>query len=151
MSVAEYMAPETVICPYCQNPAVYLESSESVYHGRDYGPMYRCEPCDAHVGVHPGTTKPLGRMANKELREWKMRAHAAFDPIWQARFDLKRAQDPKYTRGMARGGRYKKLAGLLGIERKDCHIGHFDVDQCKQVIAICQSGALEDKVINKRA
>ena len=31
----------------------------------------------AYVGVHKGTDKPLGRLANAELRYWKKRAHAA--------------------------------------------------------------------------
>ena len=30
--------------------------------------IYICKPCDAYVGVHKGTDKALGRLANKELR-----------------------------------------------------------------------------------
>lgn len=137
------MSDESVVCDYCLGPAV-LTSSTEVYGGRDYGLIYLCRPCNAYVGVHKGTTKPLGRLADKELRYWKQRAHAAFDPIWQARLARKRAEDPKYIRAMARGGRYKRLAQLLGVPREECHIGTFDVDQCKAVVAICESGQLED-------
>jgi hypothetical protein len=45
---------------------------------------------------------------------------------------------------MARGGRYKKLAELMGISKKECHIGMFDVDQCRRVVEICSSGALQE-------
>ena len=72
-------------CPYCGS-AVELKDSAVVYHGRSYGPIYLCSrwpECDAYVGVHKGTERPLGRLANAELREWKKRAHAAIDDLWK--------------------------------------------------------------------
>ena len=134
----------SVICPYCRKPAKFMESSALIYHGRNYGPVYACMPCGAWVGCHPNTTRPLGRLANAELREMKMKTHAAFDPIWTARFERKHAIDPRYKKAMARGGRYKKLAELLEIPREQCHIGMFDVDLCRRTIEICAAGALED-------
>ena len=94
----------SVICPYCRKPAKFMESSALIYHGRNYGPVYACMPCGAWVGCHPNTTRPLGRLANAELREMKMKTHAAFDPIWTARFERKHAIDPRYKKAMARGG-----------------------------------------------
>ncbi len=132
-----------VVCPYCQGRA-QLVSSKEVYNGRDYGPIYLCRPCDAWVGCHKGMTKPLGRLANAELRKWKIAAHDAFDPIWRRRWIRKHSEDPKYKKGMARGGRYKKLAELMGIPRAECHIGMFDVEQCRLTVEICQSGALKN-------
>lgn len=132
-----------ITCPYCQQPAKYMASSEAVYHGRDYGPLWACLKCEAWVGCHPGTKKPLGRLANAELRKAKMAAHAAFDPIWKARYATKSPADPKYKKGMARGGRYKKLAELMGLTRDECHIGEMNVEQCLKVVELCQSGALE--------
>jgi len=134
---------ESLTCPYCQGE-VLLASSTEVYGGRDYGPIYLCRPCWAYVGCHPGTTKPLGRLANAELREWKKRAHAAFDPIWRERFARKNAIDPTYKKGMARGGRYKCLAELMGITRQECHIGMFDISQCQQVVELCAAGLLTE-------
>ena len=136
----------TIHCPYCTKPAKYLPSSATIYHGHDYGPVYACLPCDAWVGCHPGTDKPLGRLADAELRAMKMRTHAAFDPIWKARFERKNVIDPRYKKGMARGGRYKVLAELMGIPRNECHIGMFDVARCQRAIEICNSGALETDV-----
>jgi len=98
--------------------------NSNVVYGRSYGMIYLCRPCDAYVGVHKGTDKPLGRLADKELRYWKMAAHEAFDPIWQ-------------SKAMKRNEAYKWLAGCMGLKPKETHIGMFDVQQCKKVIKIC--------------
>jgi hypothetical protein len=131
-------------CPYCSARARYLHSSAQLYNGRDFGPVWACLRCRAWVGCHKGTMIPLGRLADAHLRRWKRNVHAVFDPIWEARFHSKRASDPKYTKAHARGGRYKRLAELMGIPRAECHIGMFDAERCKQAIAIIESGALED-------
>ncbi len=120
------MAAEPVICPYCGQPAV-LTSSEEVY-GRDYGLLYLCAPCDAYVGVHRGTTKPKGTLANAELREWRKRAHAAFDPLWQ---DIL-TTCPNVAKHKARNGAYRLLAEQLEIPVKECHIGMMDEATCDQ-------------------
>jgi hypothetical protein len=88
------------------------------------------------VGVHKGTDKPLGRMANKELRGWKGRAHAAFDPLWKRKLELYRHEGA--TKGWARGTGYKWLAGQLGIPAQECHIAMFDVEMCKRVVEVCR-------------
>ncbi|HEY1900740.1 MAG TPA: zinc-finger-containing protein [Steroidobacteraceae bacterium] len=130
------------ICPYCTATAVYLPSSAQIYQGRDYGPVWCCNVCNAYVGCHPGTNRPLGRLANAELRKWKRAVHHVFDPIWRRRYELRVLDDPKYKVWMARGGRYKQLAQLLGIPVDQCHIGMFDVPMCKRAVEICQSGQL---------
>lgn len=136
----------TPICPYCGKWSELVTGAEIYPHRPDLRDLkfYRCEPCDAYVGCHRGTLKPLGRLADAELRHWKKRAHKAFDPIWEERLKKRSATDRKYTKAMARGGRYKRLAELLGIPRGECHIGMFDVELCKQTEALCNSGVLED-------
>lgn len=134
------------ICPYCGR-AAELQDSAMLYDGRSFGAVWVCPgwpACDAYVGCHKDTDRPLGRLANKELRELKKQAHAAFDPIWKARYFRKRREDPSYVKGMARGGRYKRLAELMGIPKTECHIGMFDIDRCRLAIEICRSGQLED-------
>ena len=74
----------TVICDYCGKPARLVNSS-MVYNGQDHGMIWLCHPCYAWVGVHKGTDEPLGRLADAELRHWKRKAHAAFDPLWRGR------------------------------------------------------------------
>ncbi len=109
-----------VYCQYCNQKANLVDSS--VIYGKSYGLIYLCKPCDAYVGVHKGTTKPLGILANAELREWKKKAHSIFDPIWK---------NGKYTRKEA----YRILADKLG--EKEVHIGESDIDKCKKIIEIC--------------
>lgn len=131
------------VCPYCSNESQLVDSA--VVYGRSYGPIYLCQPCDAYVGVHKGTTKPLGRLANKELRGWKQRAHAAFDPLWQHKLAKRRRErGPEYKKHWARNSGYAWLAKQLGIERNDCHIGMFDVETCKRVVEICQAVGRRD-------
>ncbi|MES3674406.1 zinc-finger-containing protein [Halomonas elongata] len=136
----------TPLCPYCGQFSAKVGGDAIYPHRPDlhHKVFYLCSPCNAYVGTHPGTDQPLGRLADAELRHWKSRTHVAFDPIWQRRFERKRAIDPSYKKGMARGGRYRRLAELMGIPRKECHIGMFDVAACQRAIEICQSGALED-------
>lgn len=118
-----------VTCDYCGKDAELVDSSV-IYphrlelHGRN---VYRCQPCGAWVGCHPNTVKPLGRLANAELRRAKMQAHAVFDPLWR---------DGTMTRGKA----YKALAIALNIPKGKCHIGMFDVEQCERVIAAVNGG-----------
>jgi hypothetical protein len=135
-----------VKCDYCQRPAKLVSGLVVYPHRRDLADkmFYLCVPCDAYVGCHMGTTFPFGRLANAELRKAKTAAHAAFDPIWQYRLSVKRKTDKSYTKGHARGGRYKKLGELMGIPGENCHIGMFDVEQCKKAVEICRSGAMEN-------
>jgi hypothetical protein len=119
----------SVTCPYCDQAAEYVDSSE--VYGRNYGMMYLCRPCCAWVGVHKGTNRPLGKLANKELREWKIKAHAAFDPLWKAKMRQ------GHSKKAARNSGYTWLAAQMGIPRDECHIGMFDVEQCKRVVEIC--------------
>lgn len=115
-----------VICPYCDQPAELVTGQDVYPHRRDLWTkrFWACDPCDARCGCHGNTDQPLGRLANAELRQARMRAHAAFDPIW------KRGKK-------GRSAAYKWLADQLGIEPKDCHIGMFDVETCGRVVSIC--------------
>lgn len=114
---------QEVYCPYCGNKAEYVDSAE--IYGKSYGMVYLCRPCDAYVGVHDGTDTPLGRLANRDLRRWRNRVHAAFDPLWQ---------QGRYRR--RRNDAYAWLAGKMGLTKEETHIAMFDVEQCKQVIQI---------------
>lgn len=119
------------ICPYCNRLSKYVNSK--VVYGKDFGMMYRCAPCDAHVGVHKGTDKALGRLANNELRVWKNQTHRFFDNLWQR---AKIEQDREHKE--ARQAAYQWLADELGLSIEFCHIGMFDIDTCKKVIDLCK-------------
>lgn len=128
-------AKQKVTCPYCGADAEYRHSSV-VYGDRgDYGYLYVCANyprCDAYVGVHKGTYNPLGRMANAELRRWKGKAHKAFDVLWRRKMAIVGC-----SKKVARGLAYHWLSKQLGISERKCHIGMFDVAECKQVVDVC--------------
>lgn len=129
-------------CPYCNRRTKYLDSA--VVYGKSYGMIYHCAPCQAWVGVHKGTNKALGRLANKELRDWKVEAHKYFDPLWQ------RKMRQGYSKSKARHKAYKWLSQQMGMSIKVAHIGMFDVDQCKQVVEICKPYYHEPPTIYNR-
>lgn len=125
-------------CPY-DGAKVRLGYLVEVYGERARlfgdGHVWMCSnypKCDAYVGCHRGTTIPLGRIANRELRRAKMAAHAAFDPIW--RDYSRRNRVPKRR---ARLNAYLWLAEELRMPAEKCHIGEFDVAECLKVVEIC--------------
>lgn len=121
-----------VTCPYCSKPAQLVTGAVIYAHRPDLHHLkfWQCRPCDAYVGCHKAGngygdgSRPLGRLANAELRAAKSRAHAAFDPMWK-------------DGGMPRGKAYAWLARQLGIPKEQCHIGEFDVDTCRRVVELC--------------
>lgn len=115
----------TIECPYCGKFARKISGRILYPYRRDLRQLefYRCDPCDAHVGTHKNSGKPLGKLANAELRRAKMLAHKAFDPIWQ---------EGKLSRPAA----YGWLANKMHITRYKCHIGMFNLEQCEQVLSV---------------
>jgi len=113
-----------VICPYCGSDAKLIDS-ELVYGlGRSYGLVWDCRPCDAYVGTHKIKEKknqPLGRMADRQLRFWKIQAHQAFDPLWK-------------DKHMPRSSAYAFLAMVMRLPLEAAHIGMFDIAQCQLAI-----------------
>ena len=75
------------ICRYCGGiirlvPAadVYGSSTERLGMQNEY--LYQCQNCNARVGCHKGTTRPLGDVANEILRLKRIEAHQVFDAYW---------------------------------------------------------------------
>ena len=117
---------EKVFCPYCEGQAEFTDGK--IIYGKNFGMIYLCRNCVAYVGAHKRTGKPLGRLANAELRYWKKAAHTAFDPLWQ--------------RGRFKGHRnvaYGWLAQRMNLPAEETHIGMFDIAQCKKVINIMRN------------
>lgn len=126
--------PIVVKCPYCPGRQAECVDGTTIYPHRPdlaHKRFWRCPGCGAYVGCHPPATSPkggigdgsvpLGRLANAELRKLKSLAHAAFDPLFR---------DGPMTRRQA----YRWLAKELGISEDRCHIGEFDVHDCRRVI-----------------
>lgn len=121
-------------CPYCDGWSEKLTGADVYPHRPDLAEkvFYACRPCDARVGCHPGTDKPLGTLANRPLRRSRSRAHAAFDPLWR---------DAEH-RGKARRAAYARLAEAMGIAYQDCHISQFNEAQCEHAVQIIQQGGI---------
>ena len=123
------------ICRYCGGvirmvPArvVYGASTERL--GMDGEHIYQCQNCNARVGCHKGTTRPLGNVANEVLRLKRMETHRVFDACWK-------------QRGMSRTEAYRWLAVQLRLPEGRAHIGGFEMDQCQKVIELCEK--MKDK------
>jgi len=110
-----------MICPYCGKKAKWCENKE--VYGRNYGKSfmcYYCKDCDAYVGCHNNTERPLGTMANKELREWRIKAHKAIDGLWKSGI---------YKRKEV----YQDLNKAIG-NGTTVHIGASNIEICKRII-----------------
>jgi hypothetical protein len=110
---------DKIKCPYCGKEAKWCENK--VVYGKNYGKSYMCyycADCDAYVGCHNNTTEPLGTMANKELRELRVKCHELFDRFWQ---------DKKMTRKEA----YKLLEEKTGIK----HIAWTTKEECEKIVS----------------
>ena len=112
----------TVFCNYCGKPAEFVDSI--IVYGSSYGMIWFCKDCNAWVGVHKGTSTPLGTLANAELRAYRRKAHGLFDRIWRRRW-------------MSRGKAYAWLSEQMGLTREETHIGMFNAEQCRIVIDLC--------------
>ncbi len=123
-----------IACDYCRQPAQLVSGLKVYPHRPDLKSLrfWRCDPCGAYVGCHKNSPRhaPLGRLANSELRSWKQQAHSNFDPLWK-------------TGRMNRHEAYAWLADQMKIDFKDCHIGMFNVAQCKDVVRIITAKAEE--------
>ncbi len=112
------------ICPYCKS--LTINDSETAIYGREYKGrgVIRCikfPKCDSYVGLHQDG-RPLGRLADKKLRELKRKAHHYFDKIWKENL-------------VKRDTAYKSLSEDLGIPPEYTHIGMFSEKTCIKEIA----------------
>jgi len=99
----------------CQKHRTELESKMT-----RYGPRFSCPI--------PGCTIACwgnGNPADDKTRQARKDAHAAFDPLWEGG-------------GMSKGDAYRDLSKYMGLPQKETHIGCFDIEQCKLVVAFCR-------------
>lgn len=125
--MVDLILEKPTICRYCGSPVVFTSNAE--IYGKEYGngKCFLCRNCKAYVGVHTETLTPLGTLANDELRKWRHKAHNEFDKLWKGT-----------TRKMTRYNAYGWLSKQMNLTRDETHIALFEIEQCKQVIDICQ-------------
>jgi ssDNA-binding Zn-finger/Zn-ribbon topoisomerase 1 len=91
--------------------------------GSRYGPFWGCRrypECDGVIGCHPDGS-PLGTPANKETRQMRQVAHAAFDNWWPA---------ARMTRGEA--------YGWLEENGPKAHIADMTFEECVDLVAMLE-------------
>lgn len=123
------------VCPYCGRrsvlrPAEYVYGESTISTG---SLLYVCSgypECKAYVGVHEGTHKPKGILADSELRNKRIRAHRALDAVVRSGC-------------MNKDGVYIWLSSRLNLPYEETHIGYFSDYLCEQTIRECE-GALEN-------
>jgi hypothetical protein len=129
---------DTITCPYCSGYSQLVNGTVIYPHRPDLAKLkfWLCRPCWAYTGTHINSKRhaPKGRLANAELRAAKIAAHAAFDPKWR-------------NGGMSRKEAYKWLQTVMQREEQP-HIGWMDVNECKEVVALCssQKGEVKDVI-----
>lgn len=79
---------------------------------------YYCRECDAYVGCHKNSRRALGTMADKPLRNLRVKVHRTLDPLWRSR---------KYSRQTV----YDKLHEFFGFS---VHVGASDDDMCYEIL-----------------
>ena len=112
-------------CQYCNKEADWVENK--AYYGRNYGKSfmaYWCKDCDARVGCHNNTKEALGTLANKELRDLRMKAKKLF-------IEKKMGGDWKNKRLKSKA--YQFLTDIFG---KHFHFGESTVEECKDIIKL---------------
>lgn len=119
-------------CPYCNRNAKRVGGDVIYPHRPDLydKKFFACIPCDARVGCHSETGKPLGSLANRELRRARMLAHTYFDRLWKSA-----TREPAR---MSRTEAYAWLAEKLKLPASDCHIGLFDIRLCDELVKVVE-------------
>ena len=127
---------QIIKCPYCHGIAHLTPASEI------YGPdtkeewLYVCchyPACNSYVGVHKGTTRPLGTLANGDLRNKRIKAHKMFDLIWR-------------NNVMNRKAAYKWMSDKLCLPYEYAHIGCFSEYMCDQLIDACKDALSNNRI-----
>jgi len=117
-------------CPYCGS-AVHLRSADGIYKENSRNTqLYVCSKypaCDSYVRAYPGTTVPVGSLANSQLRSLRTTTHRHFDKLHE-------------TGVMTRKEAYGWLAFMLQSPLSQAHIGYLSEYYCNLIIE--ESGKL---------
>lgn len=115
-------------CGECSSPMRFVQRGEGE---RGFWGCTRYPECRGTHGAHPDGT-PLGKPADAATRQARVRAHAAFDRLWDG-------DDAP----MARGEAYRWMRYTLGLTKDEAHIAEFEIDRCEELIKACASPTFE--------
>lgn len=118
-----------IFCVECQseNECSMIDGSIAYPHRRDLWKknFWQCPDCKNFVGTHNKgqSTKPLGCIPNKEMKNARQYIHALIDPIWKSKKE-------------SRGSVYKKISNQVGYEY---HTGELrTIDEARRVYKIAK-------------
>jgi hypothetical protein len=119
------------ICPYCKCETILVSDKEIYGQNSTYGGVYlKCvNNPDHYVGTYKNDKRSLGRIADKELRYWKMKGHEIFDPLWKG--------ENKYFANQQEA--YKWLSNSMQLDLEYTHFGMFSIEQCQSAILFCKN------------
>ena len=118
-AVKEKPTEHPVTC-ICGNPMKLRYSAKFPKNPWFYG-CSTYPKCQTTHGCHQENGKPLGKPADKETKDWRIRAHDAFDKLWKDGGPLNRHQA------------YAWISHRMGFQ---VHMGESDIDTCKKVIEL---------------
>jgi len=101
-------------CPDCGDSMALMK--DRIFVG------YKCRSlnCRGSHASHPDGS-PMGVPADARTRKARILAHEALDRVWR-------------TKKMTRDRAYVWMSQELGLSKKECHIGSFDVSTCAKLI-----------------
>lgn len=109
-----------IACGDCGSPMVLRNSRFGQFYGCTKFPA-----CKGTHGAHPDG-KPMGIPANKETKEARITAHAAFDTLWK-------------TNLMKRKEAYRWMRRAMDLPAKMAHISMFSKEQCALLCALIKA------------
>lgn len=123
MSTKKKLRPKQITCPYCGAPAI-LENATRVYGVDCDDLLYVCKnypACDSYIRTIPGSTQPMGTLANAKLRKLRRETHEIFDQLFLRHY-------------MTKDAAYDWMSFWLSRPRAYTHIGMLDTFACHLVM-----------------
>lgn len=120
------------LCQYCGDVPMRMTGQELFPLRQDLVLRHYlgCRNCDAWVGCHDRTWKPMGELANDSLRRARKLAHEAFEDMWR-----KAAARKGWSEQIARSAAYSWVSKAMQC---GTHVAGFDLDRCEMVLEACE-------------
>lgn len=127
------LKPKNIWCVECNKdvPARIIYGDEVYPHRKDLHKLafWKCDDCGNFVGCHKDSGyKPLGCIANKELKNARSHIHRILDPLWK-------------SKKMKRSAIYKRLSDSLGFQYHTAEIR--SVEEARKVCRLVEAIRVE--------
>lgn len=122
------MKQQKMKCPYCGRQAVLRDASYVYKEHAIEKLLYVCSgypECDAYVGVHAGSMRPKGSLANGDLRHKRIETHRLFDALWKNGI-------------FSRKDAYRWMQDTFSLTSSQAHIGLFSDYRCECLMNECR-------------